>query len=100
MEMGSKKHAENLLKMEKFHNFKCRAYPHAKSNISNGIVRSKELSLATPEEIEMIFKKQRIKEYRRVTIRQNDETIETHTYILTLEKPSNLDTTKKFAEDA
>ena len=29
-----------------------------------------------------------IKEYRRVTICRNDETIQTHTYILTFEKPS------------
>ena len=87
VEVESKKHAENQLKMEKFHNLKCCAYPHAKSNTSNGIVRSKELSLATLEEIETTFKKQGIKEYRRVTIRQNDQTIQTHTYILTFEKP-------------
>ena len=74
--------------MEKFHNLKCRAYPHAQLNTSKGIVRSKELSLATPEEIETAFKKQGIKEYRRVTIRRNDETTQTHTYILTFEKPS------------
>ena len=74
--------------MEKFHNLKCHAYPHAKSNASNGAVKSKEMSLATPEEIETAFKKQGIKEYRRVTIHQNDETIQTHTYILTFEKPS------------
>ena len=128
MEVDSKKHAENLLKMEKIHNFKCHAYPHAKSNISNGIVRIKKLSLATLEEIETTFKKQGIKEHRRVTIRRNDETIQTHTYILTFEKPSipkeirigntierveqyiqtplrcfnvkNLNFTKKYAEDA
>ena len=68
VEVESKKHAENLLKMEKFHNVKCHAYPHVKSNNSTGIVRSKELSLGTLEEIEMTFKKQGIKEYRRVTI--------------------------------
>ena len=45
-------------------------------------MRSKELSLATPEEIETAFKKQGIKEYR------NDQIIQTHTYILTFEKPS------------
>ena len=73
--------------MEKFHNLKCPAYPYAKLNTSKG-VRSKELSLATPEEIETAFKKQGIKEYRRVTNRRNDETIQTHTYILTFEKPS------------
>ena len=88
VEVESKKHAENLLKTEKFHHLKCLAYPHAKSHTSNGIVRSKELSLAALEEIETTFKEQGIKEYRRVTIRRNDETIQTHTYILTFEKPS------------
>ena len=52
MEVKTKKHAKNLLKMEKFHNLKCSAYPHAKLNTSKGIGRSKELSLATLEEIE------------------------------------------------
>ena len=88
VEVESKKHAENLLKIEKFHNLKCRTYPHAKLNSSKGVVRSKELSLATQEEIKTAFKKQGIKEYRRATIRRNDETIQTHTYILTFEKPS------------
>ena len=74
--------------MEKFHNLKCHAYPHAKLNTSKGVVRSEELSLATPEEIEMAFKKQGIKEYRRLTICRDDETIMTHRYILTFEKPS------------
>ena len=83
VQVESKKHAENLLKMEKFHNLKCRAYPHAKLNTSKGVGRSKELSLATLEEIETAFKKQGIKENRRVTNRRNDETILIHTYILT-----------------
>ena len=74
--------------MEKFHYLKCRAYPHAKLNTPKGIVRSKEQSQATAEEIETAFKKQGIKEYRRVTIRRNDENIQTHTYNLTFEKPS------------
>ena len=74
--------------MQTFHNLKCCAYPHAKLNTSKSVVRSKELSLATLVEIEMAFRKQEIKEYRRVTIRRNDETIQTHTYILTFEKPS------------
>ena len=74
--------------MEKFHNLKCCAYLHAKLNTSKGVVRSKELSLASLEEIETASKKQGIKEYRRVTTRWNDEIIQTHTYILTFEKPS------------
>ena len=36
VEVESKKHADNLLKMEKFHNLKCRSYPHAKLNTSKG----------------------------------------------------------------
>ena len=88
MKVESKKHTENLLKMEKFRNLKCRAYPHAKLNTSKGVVRSKELSLATPEVTETAFKKQGIKEYRKFTIHRNDGPIQTHTYVLTFEKPS------------
>ena len=58
MEVESKRHK----KMEKIHNLKWRSYPHAKFNSLKGVVRSKELSLATPEEIETAFKKQGIKE--------------------------------------
>ena len=62
MEVETKKHPENLKKkMEKFHNLKYYAYPHAKLNTSKGVVRSKELSLATPEDIETAFKKTRNK---------------------------------------
>ena len=88
VELESKKHTENLLKMEKFHHLKCHTYPHAKLDTSKGVVRSKELSQATQEEIEMASKKQGIKEYRWVTIRRNEETIQTYTYILIFEKPS------------
>ena len=72
VEVETKKHAENLLKMEKFHNLKCCFYPHPKLNTSKGMIRSKELSLAISEEIKTAFKKQGAKEYRRVTICQND----------------------------
>ena len=47
--------------MQKFHNLKYRANPHAKLNISKGDGRSKEMPLATPEKIETAFKKQGIK---------------------------------------
>ena len=65
VEVESKKHADNLLKIEKFHNLKCRAYPHTKLNTSEGVVRSKELSLATLEEIETAFKKTRNKRIQK-----------------------------------
>ena len=56
-EIQTKKHAENILKMDKFHNIKCKAYPHSRLNTSKGIIGSWELSLATPEEIEMALQK-------------------------------------------
>ena len=56
VEVETKKYAENLLKKEKFYNLKCRAYSHAKLSTSKSVVRSKELSLATLEEIETAFK--------------------------------------------
>ena len=65
VEVEIKKYTENQLKREKFHNFKCRAYPHAKLNTSKGVVRSKELSLATPEEIETALKKTRYKRIQK-----------------------------------
>ena len=61
VEIETKKHAENLQEMEKIHNFKFRVYPHAKLNTCKGVVRSKELSLKTLEEIETALKKQGIK---------------------------------------
>ena len=83
-----KKHAENLLKMEEFHNLKCGAYQYAKLNTSEGVLRSREYSLETPEENKTALQKQEVKEYKRVTIRRNDETIQTYIYIQTFEKPS------------
>ena len=61
--------------MDIFHNIKCKAYPHARLNTSKGIIRSRELSLATPEEIEMALQKSGVKEYKRITIRRNNEII-------------------------
>ena len=70
VQVETKKHAENIQK--KWRNLIIsNAVPiHTQNQIPlKGVVRSKELSLATSEEIEAAFKKQGIKEYRRVTIR-------------------------------
>ena len=37
VEVLTKIHAENILKMDKFHNIKCKAYPHARLNTSKGV---------------------------------------------------------------
>ena len=41
----------NILKMKSFYTSKCRLYPHEGLNTSKRVVRSRELALATKEEI-------------------------------------------------
>ena len=61
-------------------------YPHASLDTSKSVIRSRELSLATPEEIEMALQKQGVKEYKKITIRRNNEIIHTQTYVQTFVK--------------
>lgn len=56
IEVENKKHATSLLKMTNFHNVKIRAYPHQKLNSSKRVVRSRELTLCTIEEIKTELK--------------------------------------------
>ena len=86
MEVENKKHAENQLKMEKFHNLKCRMYLHAKLNISKSVIRSRAFSQAIPEELETALQKQEVKDYKSVTIRRNDETVQTYIFKITFNK--------------
>ena len=51
MEVDNKKYTENLIWMQTFHNLKCKTYLHDRLNTSKGVIRSRELSLATPEKI-------------------------------------------------
>ena len=51
VEVDERKNANFLLKITKFHTMNVKTYPHKFLNISKGVVRSKELSLCTIEEI-------------------------------------------------
>ena len=51
VKVNSWSQAERILKMKTFYTTKCRAYPHEKLNTSKGVIRSRELALATKEEI-------------------------------------------------
>ena len=51
VEVDKRKNANFLLKMTKFHTINVKTYLHKSLNISKGVVRSKELSLCTIEEI-------------------------------------------------
>ena len=56
--------------MTKFHTINVKTYPHKSLNISKGVVRSKELSLYTIEEIKKEMKKQGASEVKRVTLKK------------------------------
>ena len=51
VEVDSQKQAENILKIKTFHTTKCRAYLHEKLNTSEGVIRNRELALATEDKI-------------------------------------------------
>ena len=73
--------------MTKFHTINVKTYPHKSLNISKGVVRSKELSLCTIDEIKKEMKKQGVTEVKRVTIKKEGKLIETNTYIITFDQP-------------
>ena len=73
--------------MTKFHTINVKTYLHKSLNISKGVVRSKELSLCTIEEIKKELKKQGVTEVKRVTIKKEGKLIETNTYIMTFDQP-------------
>ena len=84
VKVGSWRQAENILKIKTFHTTKCRAYPHEQLN--KGVIRSRELALATEEEIASAWGKQGVTNIRRIS-RKGQQQIQTNTYVLTFYKP-------------
>ena len=80
IEVDNWRQEENILKIKTFNTTKYRAYPHEKLNTSKGVIRSRELVLATEDEIASAQGKQRI------SIRKGEQRIQTNTYILTFNK--------------
>ena len=87
VEVDKRKNSDFLLKMTKFHTINIKTYPHKSLNISKGVVRSKELSLCTIDEIKKEMKKQGVTEVKRVSIKKEGKLIETNTYIMTFDQP-------------
>ena len=87
IEVGKKAYADNLLKMKTFFNIKIKAYAHKTMNSSRGVVRSSALSLCTLEELTTNLSNQGVTDVRRISIKRNDESILTNTYIMTFNKP-------------
>ena len=82
-----KKQAEIILKQKKIHNIDIKAYPHERLNTSKGVIRNGELSLCSIMEIKNELKKQNVIDVKRITIKKQNEIIETNTYILTFNNP-------------
>ena len=78
---------QSILKIKTFHTTKCRAYPHEKLNTSKGFIRSRELALATEDEIASALGKQGVTNIKRISIKKGEQRIQTNTYILTFNKP-------------
>ena len=87
IEVTGKKQAEIILKQKKIHNIDIKAYPHERLNTSKGVIRNGELSLCSIMEIKNELKKQSVIDVKRITIKKQNEIIETNTYILTFNNP-------------
>ena len=87
VEVDSWKQAENIFKIKTFLTTKCGAYPHEKLNTSKGVIRSRELALATEDKIASALGKQGVTNIKRISIRKGEQRIQTNTYILAFNKP-------------
>ena len=83
------KYADLLLKTTTFHYIKIKASPPPPGslNTSQGVVRSSELSSCSIKKIKHNLRKQQVSEVKRITIRKNDQLINTNTFILTFNTP-------------
>ena len=84
VEGESRRQAENILKIKTFFT---RAYPHEMLNISKGVIKSRELALATEAEIVSALGKEGVTNIRRISIRKGEQRIRANTYILIFNKP-------------
>ena len=74
VEVDSRRPAKN------FHTTKYQVYPHERLNTSKGVIRSRELALATEEMIAALGKRG-VTNIRRLVVRKDEEQIKTKTYI-------------------
>ena len=59
------------------HTSKCKVYSHGKLNTSKRVIRSRDLFLATQEEIRTALGKQEVIDYKMI-IKKSDEEIQIH----------------------
>ena len=80
VETENKKHTNFLLNMKTFHTLKIKTYPHKTLNSSKGVIRNKELSQCSREEILAELGNQGVTDIKRITIKKENQTIQTHIY--------------------
>ena len=83
IEIDKKTYADNLIELKSFAGLKVKGYAHISLNTSKGLVRSSELSLCTSDEIKTHLQYQGVSDVKRITIKRNDDIINTNTYIFT-----------------
>ena len=88
VEVNKKPYADILLKIKTFGGLKIKAFAHLSLNTSKGVVRSSELSLCTLDELKSHLQNQGVTDIKRISIKRNDEIINTNTYIVTFNKSS------------
>ena len=88
VEVNKKTYAVILLKIKSFGGLKIKAFTHLSLNTSKGVVRSSELSLCTLDKLKSQLANQGVTDIKRISIKRNEETINTNTYILTFNKSS------------
>ena len=86
VDVGYRRQVENILKRKTFHMTKSRPFSHEKLNTSKGVIRCRELALATEKEIASALGKQGVTSIR-ISIWKGEEWIQTNIYILTFNQP-------------
>ena len=74
--------------MKTFHNLKIKTYPHKTLKSSKGVMRNKELSQCSREEILTELKNQGITDIKRITIKKENQPVQANIYILNFNSPT------------
>ena len=82
-----KKPSDLLLKQKYFYDLKIKVYPYNTLNSSKGVVRNPDFSRCILDEIKNNLRKQGVTNAKQISIKRNNQTIPTNTYILNINTP-------------
>ena len=88
VECNTRQQSKNLLKNKTFVGQDVDIYAHKTLNSSRGVVRCKDLSCCTIDEIEENLSSQGVTAVKRVSVRRDGKTIQTNTYFLCFNTPT------------